>query len=75
MDIKNLRYDSQPLGHFGRFSRSAFRERPACHAPVANIAVGDGDKFDVMTLFRPECSGASSFVFGVIGMSTEADDS
>ena len=56
------------------FRGPPLRQRSARHPPVTDIAVGDGNEFDVMPEFGPLRRGASVFVLGIIGMSAEADD-
>jgi hypothetical protein len=41
---------------------------------VPDIAVGDGDQFDMMPQFGPLSGSATAFVFRIVRMGTEADD-
>jgi hypothetical protein len=43
-------------------------------APVADVAVGDGDEFDMVALGGPESADAAGLELAVVGVGAEADD-
>src|SRR5207244_11677137 len=50
------------------------RQRAARVPPMANIAVGHGHEFDVVSFRRPQDGRPSRLQFAVIGMGPEAED-
>ena len=63
--------NSQPVENLGF---AAEGEGAAGFAPVADVAVGDRDIFDVMALGGPESADAAGRELAVVGVSAEADD-
>ena len=74
VDIEDLIFDTEFAGDFGGFCGASFCEGTSGHIPVADIAIGDGDHFDFVSVCGPEGGGATALVFGVVGVGTEADD-
>ena len=50
------------------------RQRPAGLAPMADVAVGHGNKFDVMALARPQRADPAGLQFAIVRMRAETDD-
>ena len=65
---------AEDLGGLLDFFFAAEGEGAAGFAPVADVAVGDGDEFDVMALGGPESADAAGLELAIVGVGAEADD-
>jgi hypothetical protein len=74
MDIQDLAGDPEDLvGMFG-FRFTASGQGASGFAPVADVAVGDGDQFDMVAFGGPHGPDASGLDLAIIGVSAEAND-
>src|ERR1700741_2110 len=74
MNVQNLADHAQHL-----LSRLAFGSAPApqrapCLAPVADVAIGNGDELNMVPEARPHGSHSSGLELAIIRMSAEAND-
>src|SRR5207245_8801198 len=74
VDIQHLGRDAENLGGLLNFGGSATRQRSARFAPVTNVAVGDGDKFDMMSLGGPHGGRSARLQFAIVRMSAKTND-
>ena len=56
------------FGGGGRLGRTTLRQSPTGHIPMPDVAVGDGDQFDLMSELGPFRRRPADFEFGVVGM-------
>jgi hypothetical protein len=74
VNVEDFGFDSQVLGGLIDFGRAALRQRAAGDLPMADVAVGDRNEFDVMTQGGPFGRHAAGLVLGVVRMRAEAND-
>ena len=74
MDIQNFASDPQDLIRALSLGLAPTSQRSARLAPMADVAVGHGHQFDMVSLGRPHRRDAADLDFAVVGMSAKADD-
>jgi hypothetical protein len=74
VDIQYLIFKSEASGDLAGFCGASLSQWSAGHVPVTDVAIGDGHHFDFVSGGGPECGSAATFVFGIIGVCSEADD-
>ena len=74
VDRQHFRLDAQDLVRRLHFRQPALGERFPIHLPVPDIAIGDGDEFDVIPQLGPLDRGATGAQLGVVGVCAEDDD-
>src|SRR6267154_1968098 len=74
MDIEHFACHPENLIGFLGLCLSAFGERAARFPPMANVAVGHGDQFYVMSFCRPHSGNATRLNLAVVWMRPEANN-
>src|SRR5947209_8615119 len=74
MNVQHLRGDAENLGGFLNLGGSPSSQGPARLAPVTDVAVGHGHKFNMMSLRGPQGGSPSGLQLAIVRMSAEADD-
>jgi len=74
VDVQDLRRRAQDLRALHDFGGAAPGERPSGHGPVSDVAVGAGNKLDVMPIRGPLGRSPSRRDLAVVRMCAEAND-
>ena len=74
VDVEHFARDVQHLGDASNLGRAAPGEWPARLAPMADVAIGDRNKLDMMARGGPERGRAAGLNLAIIRMRAEADD-
>ena len=74
VDVEDFGGDAEAAIDLLHFLPAAQGERSSRHLPVADIAIGGGDEFDVMSRLSPHHGDSRAAVFGVVGVCSEYDN-
>jgi hypothetical protein len=74
VDVEHLGGDTEKARGLHYLRQPAFGQRTARLAPMADVAIGDGDEFHLVSFGGPHRRGAAGLDFTVVRMGAEADD-
>ena len=74
VNVEDFGFDAEDFSGLFDFSQAAFGEGSAGFAPVADVAVGDGNEFYFMAFGSPHGGGTADLDFAVVRVSAEGDD-
>jgi len=74
VDVEDFAFDAELLRALRRFGRAPLCQGAAGHFPVADVTIGDGAEFHLVTRLGPEGGRTAGFVLGVIGVGAEDDN-
>ena len=74
VDVQHFDFDPENARGFLDFLLATDGQGPAGFAPMADVAIGDGNEFHFVSLGGPERGRAAGLKFAIVRMSPEGDD-